>query len=108
MNGPLTLFDAPVDPMVRTTDRATAAAAAKSVKANLREQEIVDALRLLTVASSAYEIQQCLNNHGLPRDKNCVSRRLTSLVRKGIVVDTGTKPGPYGRDVTAFRLAVAA
>lgn len=100
--------DMPPDPMVRAADPATSREAAETVNTNAREREILDALRLLVVASSAYEIQQCLNNHGLPRDKNCVSRRLTSLVRKGLVDNRGTKPGPYGRDVTAYRLAVDA
>lgn len=98
---PPSLFD---EPMVRDSDPATSRAAAESVNINAREQEIVDALRFLVVASSAYEIQQALNNRGIARDKNCVSRRLTSLVRKGVVSNQGVKPGPYGRDVTAYRL----
>lgn len=103
-----TLFDVPADPMVRSTDRETVRAAAVSVNVNQREQEIVTALRFLIVASSAYEIQQYLSRNNIPRDRNCISRRLTSLVRKGIVTDTGLKPGPYGRDVTAFRLVAHA
>lgn len=102
------LFDAPADPMVRSTDRETSRVAAKSVDTNHREREILEALRFLSVASSAYEIQQALNQYGIPRDKNCISRRLTSLVRKGLVSDQGLKPGPYGRDVTAYRLTAAA
>lgn len=102
------LFDATADPTYRVTDPETSRAAAASVKTNHREREILEALRFLSVASSAYEIQQALNNYGIPRDKNCISRRLTSLVRKGLVSDQGVKPGPYGRDVTAYRLKAAA
>lgn len=92
------------DRFARRSDPATSHAAAASVDVNHREQEVVDALRGLVVASSAYDIQQHLASYGIRRDKNCVSRRLTSLVRKGLVDDRGTKPGPYNRDVTAYRL----
>lgn len=107
--GAQTLFElTPPDPLVRTTDPETSKAAAKSVDVNPREREVIDALRLLTVASSAFEIAECMANYGLSRDKNCVSRRLTSLTRKGLVDARGVKPGPYGRTVTAYRLASAA
>lgn len=99
-----TLFDLPADPMVRTTDRETSRAAAKSVEPGPREQECLEALRFLTVASSTYDIQQVLATYGINRDRNCLSRRLLSLVRKGLVDDRGLKPGPYGRSVTAYRI----
>lgn len=104
----LTLFEMHPDPMWRTSDRETVSAAARSVDVNAREAEVVDAMRLLVVASSAHEIQQCMEKYRLiRRDKNCVSRRLTSLVRKGIVSDQGMKPGPHGRQVTAYRLVAS-
>jgi hypothetical protein len=97
--------DLPVDPMARANDRETVKAAAKSVDVNAREQEIIDALRFLTVASSTHDIQSFLEGRfGAKRDRNCIARRLTSLVRKGVVTDQGVKPGPYGRHVTAYRL----
>lgn len=99
--------DEPSEPNVRSTDRDTSKRAGESVDVNAREAEVVDALRHMVVASSAHEITEFLRGRGFLRDKNCVSRRLTSLVRKGIVGDQGTKPGPYGRDVTAYTLRPA-
>lgn len=96
------------DPNARSNDRATSAAAAATVNFNAREQEVLDALRFLVVASSTHDIQQHLELYGIKRDRNCISRRLTTLVRKGVVVDQGEKDGPHGRRVTAYRLAVAA
>ncbi len=98
-------YAGPPDPAVRSTDRETSRAADRSVNRNHREQEVLDALRGLVVASSAHEIQRWLAGYGIMRDKNCIARRLTSLVRAGKVNDQGLKPGPYGRAVTAYRLA---
>lgn len=94
----------PPDPAVRSTDRETSRAADKSVNRNHREQEVLDALRGLVVASSTHDIQRWLAGYGILRDRNCIGRRLTSLVKKGAVTDQGLKPGPYGRQVTAYRL----
>lgn len=95
----------PADPTHRTADRETVRAAAASVNKNHREQEVLDALRGLVVASSTHDIQRWLAGYGISRDRNCIGRRLTSLVRAGKVSDQGLKPGPYGRHVTAYRLA---
>lgn len=99
--------DDPSEPNSRSNDRSTSKKAGESVDLNAREAEVVDALRLLVVASSAHEITACLSERGFPRQVNCVGRRLTSLVRKGVVADQGVKPGPYGRDVTAYTLRPA-
>jgi hypothetical protein len=96
------------DTNVRADDPSTSTAAAASVDLNAREQEVVDALRFLVVASSTHDIQQHLEKYGIKRDRNCISRRLTSLVRRGVVVDQGEKDGPHGRRVTAYRLRSAA
>lgn len=101
----ISLWDIPADPMVRSDSRETSRAAAASVEKNHREAECIDALRYLAVASSTYDIQQVLATYGLHRDRNCLSRRLLSLVRKGLVDDRGMKPGPHGRQVTAYRLS---
>lgn len=98
------LFELDADPMVRKDSPETSRAAAKTVNVNARERECLDALRFLVVASSAYEVACCLQQRNIPRQVNCVSRRLGSLVKKGLVDARGVKPGPYGRDVTAYRL----
>lgn len=100
-----TLWDLPdPDPMHRAKDPETSRAAAHSVNRNHREQEVLDALRLLGVASSTHDIQKCLEGYGIRRDRNCLSRRLTTLVRDGRVDARGVKPGPHGRQVTAYRI----
>lgn len=104
MNPTLFDFDAEEERFARKADRESVHAAAASVNRNHREQEVVDALRGLVVASSTHDIQQWLASYGLKRDRNNISRRLTSLVRAGKVSDQGVKPGPYGRAVTAYRL----
>lgn len=101
--GQSSLWDA-----VRPSDPETSRAAAESVDVNAREREVIDALRFLVVASSTHDIQQHLAGYGLARDRNCIARRLTSLCRKGLVSDQGTKPGPHGRDCTAYRLTAQA
>ena len=93
------------DPMVGAEDPQTSRDAAVSVDTAGREQEVRDALRWLVCGSDTHDIQQVLAARGMHRDRNCISRRLTSLERKGVVRRVGVKVGPHGRALTMWSLA---
>lgn len=99
------LFDVPADPTFRKSDPATSKAASRTIATNAREAEVLEAMRGLTVASTAADISAYLKSYGLPRDQNCVSRRLTSLERAGVVRRCGVKAGASGRACSLWRLA---
>lgn len=98
------LFDAPADPTYRSTDPETSRVAGKTVDANAREAEVIEALRLLVVASDCHDIRAALLSYGLDRPTNTISRRLTSLERKGLVRRGGSKTGAAGQPTTLWRL----
>lgn len=104
MSGQLSLLDMPADPMARRDDPPTSKAAAKTVETNAREAEVIEALRRLVVASDCHDIQRVLEEYGLRRDRNCISRRLTSLERKQLVRRAGVKQGAAGKPNVAWRL----
>ena len=91
--------------LFRTSDPPTSKWAAESVDVNGREAECIQALRWLVTAGSTFDIQRVLAEYGIGRDRNCISRRLTSLERKGKVLRSGWMVGPYGRQVTLWRLS---
>ena len=92
------------DPMVGHEDPQTSRDAAVTVDTAGREDEVRQALRWLVCGSDTYDIQQVLAAHGMPRDRNCISRRLTSMERKGLVRRVGVKVGPHGRALTMWVL----
>jgi len=98
------LFDYPADPMVRSTDPETSRAAAPSVDVNVRESEVLDALRWLGVAATTHQIQDVLARFSMKRDRNCIARRLTSLEGKGKVRRAGVRKGGFGRQVISWAL----
>lgn len=91
MSDQLSLLDLPADPMARATDPEPVKASARAVDVNAREAEVVEALRLLVVASDTADIQRVLAERNMQREKNCISRRLTSLERKGMARRAGAK-----------------
>ena len=98
------LFEWVADPMVRAADPETSRVAAKQVRTNAREAEVVDALRFLVCASTSHDISAHLARYGLVRPVNGVARRLTSLERHGRVRRCGVKVGPHGQPCTLWRL----
>lgn len=98
------LFDSLADPMARTTDPESSKVAAKTLKVNPREDEILQALKRLVVASDTHAIQAVLGEYGLVRERNTISRRLTSLERKGLVVRCGFVMRPGHPPTTRWRL----
>lgn len=53
------------------------------------QQEVMEALRLLIVASSTSDIQRVLQDHNILRDRNCLAKRLGELRDKGLVEPVG-------------------
>lgn len=100
----MTLFDMPADPLVGREDPETSRVAAATVRRNVREDECVNALRVLVTASTSHDIAGLLAGYGLNRPSNTISRRLTSLERQGRVRRCGVKTGPYGQPCTLWRL----
>lgn len=98
------LFELPADPLVRRDDPETSRVAAVTVRRNVREDEVRNALRVLVTASTSHDISDLLGTYGLQRPSNTVSRRLTSLERQGVVRRCGVKTGPYGQPCTLWRL----
>lgn len=106
MTGPRqpSLFDAPADPNYRTDGAETSRVAAKTLDANPREAECLEALRLLVCAADCHDIAAVLEQYGLHRQTNTIARRLTSLERKGLVRRAGVKQGAAGKPTTIWRL----
>jgi DNA-binding MarR family transcriptional regulator len=88
-----TLWDIPADPNYRNDDPPTSVVAGKAVQTNAREAEVLSALRKLICASDTHDVQRVLADYNLTRERNCISRRLTSLERKGMVRRAGVKDG---------------
>lgn len=101
----VSLFDVgPADPLVGSDGAETSRVAAVTMRKNVREDECVNALRVLVTASTAHDIAKLLATYGLNRPSNTVSRRLTSLERQNVVRRCGVKTGPYGQPCTLWRL----
>ena len=98
------LFDpGPADQLWRDGQEVSRAAG-RTVDVNARETEVVDALRYLVAASDCHDIRRVLLGFGMDRPTNCLSRRLTSLQRKGLVARCGVKVGAAGKPTTLWRL----
>ena len=103
MNEP-TLFDVPADPMWRS-GQVTSRSSAGTVDVNARESEIVDVLRLAVTSMTVADIQSELHARGIaPRERANISRRLTSLARKGVAERCGVELKAGGRARTTWRL----
>lgn len=98
------LFDSLADPFVRSTDPESSKVAAKTLDANPRETEVLEALKRLVTASDTHAIQAVLGEYGLVRERNTISRRLTSLERKGLVARCGFVMRPGHPPTTRWRL----
>lgn len=96
------LFDAPVTRGThRRNDRQTSIDAAKAVRPE-RDQERV--LAALVAAGGMGTIDDVCDQID-DRDRGCLSRRITDLSVRGLVVDTGrTVVGSRGRQVTVWRV----
>lgn len=104
MSGQLDLFELAADPTYRSDGPETSRVAAKTLDPNPREQECIEALRRLVCASDCHAIRAVLLEYGLDRPTNTISRRLTSLERRGLVRRAGVKVGPAGKPCTLWRL----
>lgn len=100
-----TLWDIPADPLARSDDPEPSKLAAKTVEANAREQECIEALRWLVCAGDCHDIARVLAEHGLQRQTNTIARRLTSLERKGLTRRCGFKDATNGRRTTLWKIA---
>lgn len=101
----LSLLDVPADPTYRSDGPETSKVAGKTVQTNAREEECIEALRRLVCAADCHDIRAVLLEYGLDRPTNTISRRLTSLERRGLVRRAGVKTGPAGKPCTIWRLA---
>lgn len=104
MTGQLSLLDVPVDANYRSDGPETSRVAGKTVDANAREAEVLEALRHLVCAADTHDIRALLLAYGLDRPTNTISRRLTSLERKGLARRCGVKVGVQGKPTTLWRL----
>lgn len=100
-----TLFDflEPALP-VRSSDPATSRAAARELPLRARQQEVVDALRLLCTSATADEVKHALAGYGMARERNEVASRLSELERLGRVRKIGVKKNHRGKNVATWRL----
>lgn len=107
MTGQLSLFDLPPGPLVRASDPETSRVAAKTVNVSERRQEVIDAMRLISVAATASEIHQVIRDAGSRVDIGSVRSRLNELnglrVRKA-GVKTVRPPRGSGRPETLWAL----
>lgn len=96
----VSLFDWQEAPLpVRSSDPATSRAAARSVDLAARKQEVLDAMRLLSVSCTAHEILEVLHRYGSRMDIGSVRSRLNQLRKDdGLVRPVGVKvvPKPQG------------
>lgn len=67
------------------------------------QQEVMEALRVLIVASDTADIQRALRERGIPREKNCLSKRLHELEALSLVERVGKNFGPRGVTRTTWR-----
>jgi hypothetical protein len=101
-----TLFDA----AARSSDPATSHAAATLDRSSLRLQTL-EQIRLLVAAgcdgATCHEVTRGLAQRGAVHAENSIARRITSLRKAGLIVDTGrTRPGGYeGVEQTVWTVA---
>jgi hypothetical protein len=107
----LSLLDLPLSKLpARSTDPATSKASARALPIRARQLEVLEALRLLSVASTAEDVQAVLAERGMRREKNEVSSRLSELADErrwplgALVRRCGVKQGRRGRPNTTFVL----
>jgi predicted ArsR family transcriptional regulator len=97
VNAP-TLFD-----HVRATDPPTSVAAAASLDAatlGRQKARVLDAVRTFGGRATREQVAQLLGH-----DRSCISRRITDLVRDGLLEDSGdTARGGSGRAQTVWML----
>lgn len=106
MSGQLGLFDAPVTAgRHRRSDPRTSVVAGRELPLRARQQEVVDALRLLSRSATADEVRQTLRDYGFERERNEVASRLSELERRGLARKVGVRPNHKGRNVATWRLA---
>ena len=53
------------------------------------QQEVMESLRMLIVASTTADIQRCLAEHNITRERSCLAKRLGELREKGLVEPVG-------------------
>jgi uncharacterized membrane protein len=100
-----TLFDPPPADPLWGRRQETSRASGRTVDVVGREAEVVNALRILGVGADRSDIQRVLAaEFGLPRELANISRRLTTLERKGVVRRSGVHFGDNGRTTTLWRL----
>lgn len=105
MSGQLGLFDAPATAARhRRSDPATSRAAARDLPLRARQQEVVDALRLLSRSATADEVRLCLRDYGFDRERNEVASRLSELERLGVARKVGVRKNHRNKSVATWRL----
>lgn len=104
------LIEDPIAPlgMARTHDPDTSKLAAASVKVNLREQDVLDALASLGGDGTCDEVTAlCSEVYRRDEIPSNFSPRISTLRRKGLVADTGTtRKSRQGRAQNVVRLTV--
>lgn len=97
-----TLFDAPITHGThRRADRQTSIDAARATRPEADQERVLAALVAAGGSGTIDDVCARIDN----RDRGCLSRRITDLVVRGLVVDTGrTVTGSRGRQVTVWEV----
>ena len=60
-----------------------------TVKLRPAQAEVLEAMRWLVAAGTTSDIQRALSAHGIPREKNCIAKRLHEVEALGLVERVG-------------------
>lgn len=109
MTAQATLFDAPADPLpVRSSDPATARAAARRLNMRARKRQVMEAIGFLNYGSpgsfTADEVLDLLRLRDPRWERGWVASRLSQLARDGLVERRGVAEGRMGADVMTWLL----
>lgn len=105
MNQPALFAYPPTRGTSRRNDPRTSKDAAKSMSADVLNQQQRVVLAAVGDDATAYEIVVALAARGRMIQQNVVARRLTDLRKRGFVVATGgTRPGSSARELTVYEV----
>ena len=100
-----------LDLLSRATDPATSRAAAESLDAdtlNRMEHAVLHVAETFGVGGATkHDLTAALRPAWPLVESGTVSRRLTSLRRKGMVAEIGTTEGPTGRSCAVYEITAA-
>ena len=68
------------------------------------QQEVVEALGKITGSATTTDLQRVIAAHGVPRDRNCLAKRLHELEALGVVERVGRDVSRRGTPTTWRRV----